>query len=337
MRWVIYCTAPGMALQMAFFGWGVAIQVWTCVFFSVTTEAAILMLRGRDPRRDLFDCSALLTGILLGLCLPPLAPWWCAVGGSFFAIAIAKQLYGGLGLNPFNPAMVGYVVLLIAFPVPMTAWTPPTALQITPPGFWDSLAIIMSGSSFDGLTLQQIRTGIDGFTMATPLDTLKTDLSHGMMASESLSQRVIYGSFAGYGWEWINVGFLLGGGVLLWRKIISWHIPVATLAGLFISAMIFYVWNPDGFGSPLFHVFSGAAMLGAFFIATDPVTTSTTPKGRLIYGAMIGVLVYLIRTFGGYPDAWGFAVLLLNMAVPLIDQYTVPRAYGQRAKETSHD
>lgn len=331
MLWVIASTAPGMLGLMAFFGWGVVIQVWTCAFFCVTFEAAVLLLRGRDPRRELLDFSALLTGILLGLCLPPYAPWWIAVGASVFAIVIAKQLYGGLGQNPFNPAMVGYVSVLIAFPLAMTAWAPPLALQAHSPGLFDSLSLILTGTTFAGDSVSDLRIAVDGYTMATPLDTLKTDLSQGMMASES-AKKLVYGSFAGVGWEWVNFGFLVGGGVLLFRKIIVWQIPLAMLSGLFISALIFYIGNPDGYGSPIFHLFSGGTMLAAFFICTDPVTASQTPKGKLIYGASIGVLVYLLRTFGSYPDAFAFAVLLLNMAAPLIDQYTVPRPYGAPKK-----
>lgn len=327
MRMVIYCTIPGMATLMAFFGWGVFFQVWTCAFFCLASEAAVLILRGRDPRRELFDCSALLTGILLGLSLPPLAPWWIAVGGAVFAIVIAKQLYGGLGLNPFNPAMVAYVALLVAFPQAMTSWSPPLEQQAYNPGFFDSLALILTGTSFDGHTLTQLRTGLDGFTMATPLDTLKTDLSHGLMASETYLKPV-FGAFAGYGWEWVNLAFMIGGFVLLARKLITPHIPFAILGSLFVSALIFHVWSSDEFGSPIFHWFSGGTMLAAFFIATDPVTASQTPKGKIIYGVAIGVLVYLIRNFGAYPDAFAFAILLMNLAAPMIDHYTPPRAYG---------
>lgn len=333
MRWVMVCTLPGIALQTSFFGIGVVIQIVLCVFFCAATETLCLVSRKRDPRRELRDFSALLSALLLGLCLPPLAPWWCALIGSFFAMTFGKHLYGGLGLNPFNPAMIGYIVLLIAFPLSMTAWTPATTLQPYPADFSHTVQLIFNERADDGLTLQSLRHGIDGFTLATPLDTLKNDLSHGLMTRESFSQHSVYGTFAGLGWEWVNVAFLLGGCVLLWRKVISWRIPVATLSSLFICATFFYVWNPDGFASPLFHLFSGATMLSAFFIATDPVTASTTPKGRLFYGVGIGMLVYIIRQFGGYPDAFAFAILLMNCAAPLIDHYTVPASASRYASE----
>lgn len=333
MRMVIYCTAPGMATLMAFFGWGTAIQVWSCIWTCIGAEALILALRGRDPMRELKDYSAVLTGLLLGLCLPPYAPWWIAVSGSLFAIVIAKQLYGGLGMNPFNPAMTGYVFLLISFPVAMTAWTPPMAISAAPPDLLDSIFLIFTGDSWDGRSLQMMRTGIDGFTMATPLDHLRNDIANGQMISEVVMQPV-FGAFAGYGWEWVNVAFLLGGGVLLQQKIISWQIPTGVLAGLFGSALVFYVWNPDVYASPIFHLFSGGTMLAAFFIATDPVTACSTPRGRLWFGLGIGLLTYLIRTLGGYPDAFAFAVLLFNLAAPTIDHYTRPRAYGELPPES---
>ena len=327
MRMVLYGTVPGMAALMAFFGWGTMIQVWSCIWFCLAGEALVLALRGRDPLRELQDWSAVVTGVLLGLCLPPYAPWWIAVSGSLFAIIVGKQLYGGLGMNPFNPAMVGYVFLLISFPVSMTAWTPPMTLANNPPGLFDSFFLIFAGETWDGRSLQALRAGLDGFTMATPLDHLRTDIANGQMISEVLSQPV-FGAFAGYGWEWVNLAFLLGGGLLLQQKIISWQIPTGVLGGLAGSAVIFYVWNPDAFASPVFHLFSGGTMLAAFFIATDPVSACTTPRGRLWYGLGIGVLVYLIRTFGGYPDAFAFAILLFNLAAPSIDRYTRPRAYG---------
>ncbi|NQD37218.1 electron transport complex subunit RsxD [Permianibacter sp. IMCC34836] len=332
MRMVIYCTAPGMATLMAFFGWGSLFQVWLCILACVVGEAVVLSLRGRDPRHELKDCSAILTGLLLGLCLPPYAPWWIAISGSLFAIVVAKQLYGGLGMNPFNPAMVGYVFLLISFPIAMTSWTPPLALSATPPGLIDSIMLIATGNTWDGQSLQTLRAGIDGFTMATPLDHLRTDIAQGQMISEVVNQQV-FGAFAGFGWEWVNLAFLIGGGVLLQQKIISWHIPIGLLTGLFGSALIFYVWNPDVYASPMFHLLTGGSMLGAFFIATDPVTACTSARGRWYYGLGIGVLVYVIRTFGGYPDAIAFAVLLLNLAAPTIDHYTVPRAYGQPSRK----
>ena len=170
----------------------------------------------------------------------------------------------------------------------------------------------------------------DALTMATPLDTVKTQTGLGV-SIEAIQQNTasLFGFIAGRGWEWINLLFLLGGIGLIMLRIISWRIPVAMLGTLAILASIFYLLDSQSFASPLFHLLSGAAMLGAFFIATDPVTAATTPRGQLIYGAGIGVLVYVIRSWGGYPDAIAFAVLLMNMAVPTIDYYTKPRVFGE--------
>jgi len=267
---------------------------------------------------------------LLGVSLPPLGPWWMVVLGTIFAIIIAKQLYGGLGQNPFNPAMVGYVVLLISFPVQMTTWLPPDALQHHHVGFADTLLTIFTGHNSQDLSAYQLQMNVDGVTQATPLDAFKTGLRSGHSADQILATPLFGGALAGLGWQWINLGFLAGGLYLMWRKIISWHIPVAMLGMLTFCAALAWGLAPESYSSPLVGLFSGATMLGAFFIATDPVTASTTPKGRLIFGALIGLLMWLIRTYGGYPDGVAFAVLLANITVPLIDHYTQPRVYGHR-------
>jgi electron transport complex protein RnfD len=284
----------------------------------------------------LTDGSAVVTAVLLAMAIPPLAPWWVILVGTAFAIIVAKHLYGGLGYNPFNPAMVGYVMLLISFPQEMTIWLPPISASEAHLGFADTLNFIFT---------HQLPTGItfDALTEATPLDSLKTHLALGNTVAEIreqlglqsdvneiLSVSPIFGHIGGLGWEWIGGGFLIGGLWLLFMKVISWHIPVAMLGSLTIIALLFSIINPDLYASPLFHLFSGATMLGAFFIATDPVTASTTPQGRLVYGAGIGILAYVIRTWGGYPDAIAFAVLLMNMTVPVIDYYFKPRVFGHK-------
>ncbi|MCG7495905.1 electron transport complex subunit RsxD [Vibrio sp. Of7-15] len=329
MRLVALCTIPGLLAQVYFFGWGSLIQVALTVLASMLAEAVIVTMRGRPVQPYLRDNSALLTGLLIGLAIPPLAPWWIAIIGAIFAIVIAKHLYGGLGQNLFNPAMVAYVVLLISFPVQMTSWLPPKELLIEPVTITDTLWVIFTGNTMDGFSIHQLRTNIDGVTMATPLDTIKTSLTTGLTTSEILTQP-IFSTFAGIGWQWVNIGFLIGGLVLLKQKIIQWHIPVAMISTLFIISSLFFIMDPDSTASPFMHLFSGATMLGAFFIATDPVSASTTPKGRLIFGAFIGLVVYLIRSWGGFPDGVAFAVLLANMAVPLIDYYTKPRTYGHQ-------
>ncbi|MEG3113192.1 electron transport complex subunit RsxD [Pantoea sp. T14] len=319
---------PGFAAQWYFFGYGSLIQVLLATLTAWITEAAVLRLRKAPIASNLADNSALLTAILIGISLPPLAPWWLVVVGTVFAIVIAKQLYGGLGQNPFNPAMVGYVVLLISFPVQMTSWMPPDTLQAIKPTLLDSLSMVFTGHTLGGDTMQQLQIGVDGVSQATPLDTFKTGLRAGHSADQLLAQPIYSGMLAGLGWQWINLGYLVGGLFLLWKKAIRWHIPAAMLLSLAFCAMIGWIFSPETLTSPTLHLFSGATMLGAFFIATDPVTASTTNRGRLIYGALIGLLVWLIRSFGGYPDGVAFAVLLANICVPLIDYYTQPRVYG---------
>ncbi|MEI2627961.1 electron transport complex subunit RsxD [Erwinia aphidicola] len=330
MMLVLLAAVPGMAVQCWYFGWGNLIQVLIAAAAAIAAEAAILRLRKLPLAETLKDNSALLTALLLGISIPPLAPWWLIVIGTLFAVIISKHLYGGLGQNPFNPAMVGYVVLLISFPVQMTSWLPPDVLQGISPTFGDTLSMIFHFHTLDGHSMQQLQVGIDGISQATPLDTFKTGLRAGHSAEEVRAMPIYGGVLAGLGWQWVNVAFLAGGIFLLWTRSIRWHIPVSFIASLAFCATLGWLLSPDSLVSPLVHLFSGATMLGAFFIATDPVTASTTNKGRLLYGVLIGLLVWLIRSFGGYPDGVAFAVLLANICVPLIDYYTQPRVYGHR-------
>ncbi|MGF1775866.1 electron transport complex subunit RsxD [Vibrio nomapromontoriensis] len=327
MKGVALCALPGLLTQSYFFGWGTIIQLCLALIVGLTLEALVMLLRKRSPKRALSDYSALVTAWLLAIAIPPMSPWWVVVIGLIFAIIIAKHLYGGLGQNPFNPAMVAYVVLLISFPVEMTSWITPLSLSGESITFQDTFSLIFTGFDVDGYSLQQIRTGIDGITMATPLDALKTGFKNSYTATE-IFQQPIFSGLAGIGWEWVNLAYLAGGLVLLKLRIIQWHIPVAFLGALVIISGLFALVFPGESASPLLHLLSGATMLGAFFIATDPVSASTTVKGRLIFGAFIGVMVFVIRTWGGFPDGVAFAVLLANMCVPLIDYYTKPRTYG---------
>ncbi|QBH96423.1 electron transport complex subunit RsxD [Limnobaculum zhutongyuii] len=329
MLLVVLACIPGIAAQWYFFGYGNLIQVMLASFVALCAEATVLKLRHQPIASQLSDNSALLTAILLGISIPPLAPWWIIVIGTFAAIVIAKQLYGGLGQNPFNPAMVGYVILLISFPVQMSSWLPPAPLQATHISLMDTLSIIFSGHSTQGDDVFKLMLGVDGVSQATPLDTLKTGLRSGHSITEVLSQP-IYNSLGGIGWQWVNVGFLLGGLFLLGKKVIQWHLPVSFLLTLTIVSTIGWLLDPSHNAAPWFHLLSGASMLCAFFIITDPVTACTTVKGRLIFGVLVGVLVWLIRSYGGYPDGVAFAILLANITVPLIDHYTQPRAYGHR-------
>ncbi|NVJ59317.1 MAG: electron transport complex subunit RsxD [Gammaproteobacteria bacterium] len=329
MLQVILATLPGALIMFYFFGWGVLFNLLTCSLVAMASEAAILKLRGRDFKSGLSDYSALVTGILIGLALPPLAPWWVAVIGTFFAITFAKHVYGGLGYNPFNPAMVGYVLLLISFPVAMTSWLPPQNIATNAVNFLDSLNLFLFEIDSQGNKLNFYLQNADGFTMATPLDELKTGLSMGFTTAE-LQDKLILTGWVNQGWQWVNIAFLVGGLYLLTRKVIHWYIPVGMLGAIFLTSGLLTWIDPDLHISPMTHLFSGATMLGAFFIATDPVSAATTPKGRIIFGAGIGFLVVIIRNFGGYPDAVAFAVLLLNMAAPLIDHFTQPKVYGTR-------
>ncbi len=334
MLTVLLALLPGLAAYTWFFGWGLLVNIVFAIVLALLSEAIVLKLRRRPLWPFLSDGSALVTATLLAMTLPPLSPWWITALGVCFAIVVAKHLYGGLGYNPFNPAMLGYVMLLVSFPREMTSWLPVASFSPHPLGLFETLSFIFGGHLPAGLSF-------DVLTEATPLDSLKNHLGQGNtvmeiraqlglddQTSHMLSIIPIFGWFGGKGWEWVNAGFLLGGLYLIWRRVISWHIPVAMLGSLAVIAFVFYIIDPAHHASPLFHLFTGAAMLGAFFIATDPVTAATSRPGRLVYGAGIGLLVYIIRQWGGYPDAIAFAVLLMNMTVPIIDSHFKPRVFG---------
>lgn len=327
MKWVLMAALPGLVAQTFFFGWGTLIQLLLALLIAVCLESIVMILRKRSPQAGLKDYSALVTAWLLAVAIPPLSPWWMLLIGLFFAIIVAKHLYGGLGQNPFNPAMIGYVVLLISFPLQMTSWLEASSLNLSDISFYDTWKLIFTGFDDNGYSLQQVRIGVDGVTMATPLDAFKTAVKSGAPLQEILSAPP-FSAVAGLGWEWVNGAYLLGGIVLIQRRIIQWYIPVGVLGGLLLLSTFFYFVTPNEVASPLLHLLSGATMLGAFFIATDPVTASTTIRGRLLFGLIIGLLIYIIRTWGGYPDGVAFSILLANMAVPLIDHYTKPRTYG---------
>lgn len=317
-------TLPGFFALIHFFGWGYLINAILATVTALICEAIVLRLRKRPVARFLSDGSALVTAWLLALSLPPLAPWWIPVVGSIAAIVFAKHLYGGVGNNPFNPAMVGYALLLISFPVAMTTrWAAPEALLADGHSLSTTLRAIFGGLSAESPV-------IDAITMATPLDTYKTSIN-GALATEVRADPVFSRGWQAYGWEWVSLWYLIGGLFLLWRRIITWHTPVAVLSGLALCALLFS-WNADLRVPLLLHMVGGATLLGAFFIATDPVSSATSNRGKLVYGAGIGVLIYVIRTWGSYPDAVAFAVLLMNFAAPLIDHYTRPRVYGETGR-----
>ena len=314
MLLVIAATVPGVFALSYFYGIGPLLNIALACSFALLFEAAILRLRQRPVTFFLKDGSVLVTGLLLALALPPYSPWWLVAVATGFAVVFGKQLFGGLGQNPFNPAMLGYVVVLVSFPVDMTIW--PAAHSVDA---MQGLQHVFFGQAFP-----------DAWSQATVLDALKTNNS--LTIQELWSTNPAFGIFAGYSSEWVNLAFLLGGLYLLHKKLFSWHAPVGMLAALFIMSVLF--WNgsgSDSHGSPLFHLLGGATMLGAFFIVTDPVSGATSVQGRLIFGAGVGVLIYIIRAWGGYPDGVAFAVLLMNLCAPTIDYFTRPRTYGHQA------
>ena len=316
MLQVLLATVPAVLVLTWLFGIGTLVNLLWASLVALGCEAAILAMRKRPIAFYLKDGSALVTAVLLALALPPYAPWWLTLIAVGFAIIFGKQLYGGLGQNPFNPAMLGYVVVLISFPLPMTTWPAPHSV-----GMLAGIEHIWGLASLP-----------DGWSQATALDSLK--LNKSLTVDELWAQNPAFGRFGGQGVEWVNLAFLLGGLYLLKQKLISWHAPVGLLGALAVMSLLF--WNGSGSdsnGSPLFHLLTGATMLGAFFIVTDPVSGATSQLGRIIFGAGVGVLVYIIRTWGGYPDGMAFAVLLMNLTAPTIDYYSRPRTYGHRKAE----
>lgn len=325
MTRVLFALLPALAIYQLYFGPAIFISLALASVTALAAEAALLRLRRIPIMPFLKDGSALVTAWLLALSMPPLAPWWLIVIATLFAIVIAKHLYGGLGNNLFNPAMAGYAVMLISFPAQMTQWPAADTLAHAHLSFWSSMQFIFNGSLPTGLSL-------DALTMATPLDTVRTQLLLGKSVSD-ISSMPVFGYVGGRGGELVALAYLAGGVYLWQQRIITWHIPLAFVAGLAGLALGFHLMDPARYASPWFHLASGGAMLGAFFIATDPVTGATTPRGKLIFAAGIGALVYVIRTWGGYPDGVAFAVLIMNMLVPLIDAYTQPRVFGHGSKK----
>ena len=321
MRLVLAAMLPGIIALTYFFGWGTLIQMAIAVTAALIFETAILKLRKRPIRFFLSDFSAVVTACLLAVAIPPFAAWWVNIVGIFFAIVIAKHLYGGMGNNPFNPAMTAYALLLVSFPVEMTRWTAPFLLhgegwQVA--SFADTLQAIFGHAP---------NTWYDAFSGATPLDAFK---HKGALTSvEAWHQTPVLAQGIG-AWYAVSAAWLMGGIFLLYRKIFTWHTPGSILLSLLVISSLFYGFDPDTYASPLFHLTTGATMLGAFFIATDPVTCATSNKGKIVFGCCIGALVYVIRTWGNYPDAIAFAVLIMNLAAPFIDQYTQPRTYGHK-------
>ena len=323
---VILALVPGAITMIWLFGWGILINIILATVTAVVAEAACIKLRNRPVAPALGDLSAVVTALLFAIAIPPLLPWWLTVMGALFAIVVIKQMYGGLGYNPFNPAMAAYVLLLISYPADMTSWIPPLVLNENPLSFMQTMAAIFAGVVPEGMSWDMI-------SGATPLGSLKMGLSQNHLISEIQTGPLWQGLIGGYGWEWPSIAFLLGGLWMIYKRVITWHIPVSMLGTMLLFGLVFSMLDSEVYPLGLFHLFSGGAILGAFFIATDPVSACTTPRGRLLYGAAIGAWVYIIRTWGGYPDAVAFAVLLLNMSAPVIDHLTQPKVYGHGGKK----
>lgn len=334
MLWVILAMIPALFAQIYYFGFGVLIQSALAISIALLAEFLAIKLRGKKPLSALSDFSVVLTALILAMAIPPYAPYWIIIIGTLCAVLLGKQVYGGLGQNPFNPAMVGYVVLLISFPLQMTTWLPPIHLLQEPPTFSDASALIFSGLTTDGFTLSQLTHSIDGIAQATPLDSAKIFYSsHKEFADfyELVKMPIFMGNGTDFaqGWWQVNLAFLLGGIFLILKRTIHWQIPVAMLVTFFCLATLTALAGGTHL-SAISQMLSGAMMFGAFFIATDPVTASITPRGKIVFGALVGLLVYLIRYHGNFPDGVAFAILLSNICVPLIDHYTRPRVTGYR-------
>ncbi|QCI16950.1 RnfABCDGE type electron transport complex subunit D [Buchnera aphidicola (Aphis helianthi)] len=327
MFFVLIASIPAILTECYFFGIVILIQILLFVLFSLLFEIIILKIRDKNIKENILDNSSVVTGVLLGLSIPCTLTWWMIMFSSFFAIVIAKHLYGGLGQNIFNPAMVGYAVLLISFPLYMSSWNKENTKFFSINNIKSSIdKIFFTTNNSDFL----VDTDIENFTKATPLNNIKnhSHVSYDNALKNFISKNEKITIFSS--WNYINLSFLLGGFFLLYKKIICWRIPFSFLFSLFFSSTINYLFSIDFIISPLFHLFSGGTMICAFFIATDPVTTSYSNIGKIVFGLIIGLLVYIIRNYSNYPDGVAFAVLFGNMLVPLIDNILKTSGYGHK-------
>jgi electron transport complex protein RnfD len=324
---VLVALLPATLFNVWLFGWPALFMFLITVGACLGFEAICLAWQNRPVKATLFDGSAALTGWLLAMSLPPWTPWWIGVLGALLAIVLAKHIYGGLGQNVFNPAMVGRVGLLVSFPVQMTAFVPPKPLfSEGAPGFIDSLGMVFGGFK-----------NMDTISAASALGHVKTELTKGVPVTESLPQvfdltSMITGMHIGSFGETSAILILLGGLFLMVRGVISWHTPVGLMGTLFVCASIANFFAPERFPGGVFHLFAGATFLGAFFIATDYVTSPVSKMGQLAYGMGCGFLIWIIRSFAGYPEGVAFAVLLMNALTPVIDHHIRPRAFGRTSK-----
>ena len=329
MSTVLLALLPATAFDIYLFGWPALLLFIVTIASCVAIEALCCSLAGRPANVSLSDNSAVLTGWLMAASLPPWSPWWIGLLGAIFAIALAKHAFGGLGQNVFNPAMVGRTVLLVSFPVIMTSWVLPHPLfSAAAPSFSDAISITFGGHMPDTVSA------------ASALGYVKTELSRGVPVTQSMAQvaqvpdlmDMALGYRAGSMGETSALLILLGGLFMMYKRIISWHIPVAVITTLYFMGTLFHAVDPARFTTGAFHVMSGATFLGAFFIATDYVTSPVSKTGQLVFAVGVGLLAWTIRTFAGYPEGMAFAVLLMNGLTPIIDQYTRPRVFGRTRK-----
>lgn len=323
MMRVVFALIPATAFGLFCFGFPAINLFFVTVVSAIMFEAICLSFAQRPVASTLMDGSALLSGWLVAMTLPPFAPWWIGVMGSAFAIILGKHVYGGLGQNLFNPAMLARVALLISFPIEMTTWANVSPLFFPhSPDILDSWRITFSGV-----------TPTDAMTGATTLGYIKTEFSQNRLLGDIMQNVSNVANVLG--WTRGSLGetstlLLAGGGIWLIRQnIISWHIPASLLGTVFLLSTVFYVIDSTHYVSPLVHLSSGALCCTAFFIATDYVTSPNTSNGQLVFGVGCGLLIFVIRTWGAYPEGAGFAVLLMNSATPLIDHYIKPRIYGR--------
>lgn len=308
MYGVLIALAPAFIVSLCFFGLGALIVTLTSVVACVFFEWAIGKFLLKKPTTTITDGSAILTGVLLGFNLPSNMPIWIIIIGALFAIGVGKMSFGGLGCNPFNPALAGRVFLLLSFPVQMTTW--PEVGQLT--------SYINATTGATPLAIMQgIINGVPGYS----IDQLPSAFD------------LLIGQNGGCIGEVSALALLIGLVYMLWRKIISWHIPISILATVFVFSGIMHLVNPSLYVSPITQLFSGGLMLGAIFMATDYVTSPMCHRGMIVYGVCIGLLTVVIRLFGAYPEGMSFAILIMNAFTPLINTYIKPKRFGEVAKK----
>ena len=312
MRNVVYALIPVAIFAAYSFGINALLVIITSVVACVVTEHVLCRLSKKES--TISDWSAVITGLLLGLTLPPIFPLWMAFFGGMIAIALGKFVFGGLGYNVFNPALVGRAVLQAAFPVAITTWSP-AFLE-------DRFSHIASSV----LAFPFAEPVVDGITSATPLSAWKFD--HIVAEASDLALGLVSGSTG----ETSALLILLGGIYLIARNMMNWRIPVAILGSVFVLSGILYLVNSEAYPNPVFMLFSGGLMLGAVFMATDMVTSPMSAKGQLIFGAGAGILTILIRVFGAYPEGVSFAILIMNAFVPLLDRGFKAKRFGEVVK-----